>query len=116
MLAADSGRGYNLDVSLFERLVKQRSVPVHALAEQHRMRPEISQLIRSTIYPQLRASWERAGMRGGCPVAVVVAVPRGVSSVGFRLRMAPWVHLSAGPKRLLASNSACPSPLWHALS
>jgi hypothetical protein len=54
LLSIDSGQGYNLDLSLFERLVKQRSFPVHSLAEQHRMRPAISALIRDTIYPQLR--------------------------------------------------------------
>lgn len=53
-LSVDSGQGYNLDLSLFERLVRQRSFPVHSLAEQHRMRPAISALIRDTIYPQLR--------------------------------------------------------------
>ena len=41
----------NLEVSLFERLVKNRVEHV-TLQQQHRMRPEISQLI-SPIYPEL---------------------------------------------------------------
>ena len=46
-------RGLGLDVSLFERLVSQQSMPVHQLLVQRRMRPEISNFIRSTIYKDL---------------------------------------------------------------
>lgn len=53
-LSIDSKRSFNLDLSLFERLVRQNSFPVATLALQHRMRPAISDLIRSTIYPQLQ--------------------------------------------------------------
>ncbi|KAG2490737.1 hypothetical protein HYH03_010892 [Edaphochlamys debaryana] len=53
-LQAVSGSGLDLDVSLFERLVARGGFPVAALAEQRRMRPQISRLIRDTIYPQLR--------------------------------------------------------------
>ena len=42
-----------LDVSLFERLVSQANLRVHTMLVQRRMRPSISQLIRSTIYPDL---------------------------------------------------------------
>ncbi|XP_059147742.1 NFX1-type zinc finger-containing protein 1-like [Physella acuta] len=42
---------YELEISLFERLVKNR-VPRVTLTEQHRMRPEISRFIRH-IYPHL---------------------------------------------------------------
>jgi hypothetical protein len=42
-----------LDVSLFERLVTGE-LPVHSMLVQRRMRPEISELIRRTIYPELR--------------------------------------------------------------
>jgi hypothetical protein len=42
-----------LDVSLFERLVKGE-LPVQSMLVQRRMRPEISELIRRTIYPKLR--------------------------------------------------------------
>ncbi|GAB4814482.1 hypothetical protein N2152v2_001528 [Parachlorella kessleri] len=52
-LSMDSDRGYNLDLSLFERLVEQSDFPVVTLQQQHRMRPEISQLIRAPIYPAL---------------------------------------------------------------
>ncbi len=46
-------KGLGLDVSLFERLAHQKTMPVHQLLVQRRMRPEISELIRSTIYKQL---------------------------------------------------------------
>ncbi|KAI8074522.1 hypothetical protein BC940DRAFT_288446 [Gongronella butleri] len=50
------GRQYNLDRSLFERLVAappQFALPRSQLLTQRRMRPEISNLIRSTLYPDL---------------------------------------------------------------
>lgn len=43
----------SLDVSLFERLVRQGNLPVHQMLVQRRMRPSIAELIRSTIYPDL---------------------------------------------------------------
>ncbi|GJP61447.1 hypothetical protein CLOP_g18608 [Closterium sp. NIES-67] len=52
-LSKDSHKGFDLDVSLFERLALSKQIPVHTLATQRRMRPEIADLIRSTIYPQL---------------------------------------------------------------
>lgn len=51
-LSAASRTGYNLDVSLFERLVSG-GLPSSRLAVQHRMRPSISQLIRAQTYPGL---------------------------------------------------------------
>ena len=48
----ESGRGYNLDTSFFERLVNQGH-PVVTLQQQRRMRPTISSLIRP-IYPHLQ--------------------------------------------------------------
>jgi len=42
-----------LDVSLFERLVNGE-LPVHSMLVQRRLRPQISELIRRTIYPELR--------------------------------------------------------------
>ncbi|KAF6248733.1 AAA domain-containing protein [Scenedesmus sp. NREL 46B-D3] len=53
-LEAASGRGYDLDVSAFERLASSGSIPVVTLQEQRRMRPDISRLIRAPIYPSLR--------------------------------------------------------------
>ncbi|KAI1315474.1 hypothetical protein EDD11_000755 [Mortierella claussenii] len=56
-LSSDSrvGENYNLDKSLFERLVtaKPNSLPMSHLTIQRRMRPEISRLIRNTLYPDL---------------------------------------------------------------
>ncbi|GJP50064.1 hypothetical protein CLOM_g9208 [Closterium sp. NIES-68] len=53
-LSKDSHKGFDLDVSLFERLALSKQIPVFTLATQRRMRPEIADLIRSTIYPDLR--------------------------------------------------------------
>lgn len=50
-LTVESGSGHTLNISLFERLVQNR-FPHSSLAVQHRMRPEISKLIRHT-YPAL---------------------------------------------------------------
>jgi len=43
---------YNLDISLFERMIKN-NVPYDCLEQQHRMRSEISDIVRF-IYPHLR--------------------------------------------------------------
>jgi hypothetical protein len=51
-LTVEKGDGYNLNQSLFERLVVAR-VPHTTLNRQHRMRPEISTLVRSLTYPEL---------------------------------------------------------------
>ena len=47
------GEGYDLDRSLFERLVL-KGYPHKSLSEQHRMRPEISALVRHLTYPELK--------------------------------------------------------------
>lgn len=52
-LQTESGQGYDLDRSLFERLVGGGS-PVATLEQQRRMRPSIAALIRNTIYPSLQ--------------------------------------------------------------
>ncbi|CAG0913264.1 unnamed protein product [Notodromas monacha] len=46
-------KNYGLDVSLFERMVKN-GVPYERLRQQHRMRPEISNLIKQNIYEDLQ--------------------------------------------------------------
>lgn len=51
-LSVEQGDGYDLNRSLFERLVL-RGFPHTALSKQHRMRPEISRLIRALTYPDL---------------------------------------------------------------
>lgn len=43
---------YHLDVSLFERMLKN-GLNCHTLGVQHRMRPEIASLIVPAIYPHL---------------------------------------------------------------
>jgi superfamily I DNA and/or RNA helicase len=51
-LTVEKGEGYDLNRSLFERLVL-KGYPHETLTEQHRMRPEISDLIRQLTYPDL---------------------------------------------------------------
>jgi hypothetical protein len=46
-------RDYNLDISLFERMVRNK-LPVSTLEFQHRMRPEISQFLVPHIYHELK--------------------------------------------------------------
>lgn len=53
-LTVESGKGLDLDRSLFERMVIDRTVPVCTLAVQRRMRPCIAELVRATLYPRLR--------------------------------------------------------------
>ena len=48
----EKGGGYNLNVSLFERLAL-KGYPHETLRSQHRMRPEISALVRELTYPEL---------------------------------------------------------------
>eukprot|EP01041_Mallomonas_annulata_P000135 gene135-218_t len=53
-LRKDSGKGVDFDVSLFERLANQEgNFPVSRLNIQHRMRPEISSIVRNTTYSDL---------------------------------------------------------------
>ncbi|KAK0489357.1 P-loop containing nucleoside triphosphate hydrolase protein, partial [Armillaria novae-zelandiae] len=51
-LTVEKGEGYDLNRSLFERLVL-KGYPHQTLIAQHRMRPEISTLIRHLTYPDL---------------------------------------------------------------
>ncbi len=55
-LTVASGRGYDLDLSLFERLQRQ-GFPVASLVLQRRMQPDISALIRASIYPHLQVTY-----------------------------------------------------------
>jgi hypothetical protein len=52
-LQVKSGRGYDLDMSLFERLVAS-GIEYVSLGHQHRMRPEISRIVRTLTYPHLQ--------------------------------------------------------------
>ncbi|KAG0046738.1 hypothetical protein BGZ83_008088 [Gryganskiella cystojenkinii] len=47
------GQQYNLDRSLFERLINTAKVPSSLLTTQRRMRPEICDMVRHTLYPKL---------------------------------------------------------------
>jgi len=51
-LSEASGLGYDLDISLFERLVVAGQASV-TLQVQHRMRPSLSSIIRAQTYPNL---------------------------------------------------------------
>ncbi|KAL6302615.1 P-loop containing nucleoside triphosphate hydrolase protein [Sparassis latifolia] len=52
LLTVEKGEGYDLNRSLFERLIL-KGYPHETLSQQHRMRPEISSLIRALTYPDL---------------------------------------------------------------
>jgi superfamily I DNA and/or RNA helicase len=51
-LTVEKGEGFDLNRSLFERLVL-KGYPHVTLSKQHRMRPEISALVRHLTYPDL---------------------------------------------------------------
>ncbi|KAH8810584.1 P-loop containing nucleoside triphosphate hydrolase protein [Xylogone sp. PMI_703] len=51
-LSVEKGDGYDLNRSLFERLVIQ-GYPHHTLHQQHRMRPELAEYVRQLTYPNL---------------------------------------------------------------
>ncbi|KAI8900700.1 P-loop containing nucleoside triphosphate hydrolase protein [Globomyces pollinis-pini] len=54
---SNTGKKYQLDLSLFERLQNPNyKFPLQTLEVQRRMRPEISELIRKTLYPSLSDS------------------------------------------------------------
>ena len=65
-LTVEKGDGYNLNMSMFERLVHS-GYPHTTLLEQHRMSPEISSLVRQLTYPELMDSLrtkKRSPLRG----------------------------------------------------
>ena len=65
-LTVEKGDGFDLNRSLFERLVL-KGYPHTRLKAQHRMRPEISTLIRHLTYPDLidaPKTQNRANVRG----------------------------------------------------
>ena len=51
-LSVEKGTGYDLNRSLFERLIL-KGYPYTSLLKQHRMRPEISNLVRQLTYSEL---------------------------------------------------------------
>lgn len=52
-LSVEKGDGYNLNQSLFERLVVDQGYPYTTLLQQHRMRPELASFVRELAYPDL---------------------------------------------------------------
>ncbi|KAJ5150850.1 uncharacterized protein N7482_010102 [Penicillium canariense] len=67
-LSTEKGDGYDLNVSLFERLI-QAGYPHTTLLKQHRMCPEISGLVRRLTYPGLEdaeSTQTRPKPRGLC--------------------------------------------------
>jgi superfamily I DNA and/or RNA helicase len=52
-LREEGRQGFKFDVSLFERLVLSKQVPMVQLNVQHRMRPSISRFVRELTYPTL---------------------------------------------------------------
>jgi hypothetical protein len=51
-MASKAGKKFELDLSLFERM-QNDGYPTSKLFTQRRMRPEIADLIRYTLYPEL---------------------------------------------------------------
>ena len=51
-LSVEKGEGYDLNRSMFERLIL-RGYPHQILHQQHRMRPQLSSLVRNLTYPEL---------------------------------------------------------------
>jgi hypothetical protein len=69
-----SGAGYDLDVSLFERLIL-RGLQSSCLATQHRMRPTISAFVRAQTYPYLvdhDSVFKFPNIRGVCENVVFI--------------------------------------------
>ena len=65
-LSVENEDGYDLNRSLFERLIL-KGYPHEALSQQHRMRPEISALVRQLTYPDLTnapSTKRRPNLRG----------------------------------------------------
>ncbi|KAF4831782.1 NFX1-type zinc finger-containing protein 1 [Colletotrichum siamense] len=65
-LSVEKGEGFDLNRSLFERLILQGHEHV-TLQKQHRMHPEISHLVRQMTYPKLQddeKTFQRAEPRG----------------------------------------------------
>jgi hypothetical protein len=73
-LTVEKGEGYDLNRSMFERLVL-KGYPHQTLTQQHRMRPEISDLVRQLTYPNLidaASTYNRPSIRGLRDVIVFV--------------------------------------------
>ena len=65
-LTVEKGEGFELNRSLFERLVL-KGYPHETLSTQHRMRPEISAFVRELTYPELvdaPTTYQRPDIRG----------------------------------------------------
>ena len=65
-LSVEQGDGFDLNRSLFERLIL-KGFPHVTLTKQHRMRPEISSMVRHLTYPDLRdadSTLKRSDLRG----------------------------------------------------
>ncbi|CZT07317.1 related to stage V sporulation protein K [Rhynchosporium graminicola] len=65
-LSVEQGDGFDLNRSLFERLIL-KGYPHVTLTKQHRMRPEISAMVRHLTYPDLidaESTRKRANLRG----------------------------------------------------
>ncbi|KAF7561335.1 hypothetical protein G7046_g2807 [Stylonectria norvegica] len=65
-LTFEKGDGYDLNISLFERLIRQGH-PYTTLQEQHRSHPDISYFTQILAYPDLKdvpSTYDRAPIRG----------------------------------------------------
>ncbi|GAB0488799.1 hypothetical protein MMPV_000008 [Pyropia vietnamensis] len=99
-LSVAGGRGYNMDVSLFERLVECSGYAnVHQLHIQRRMRSSIAELVRDTIYPFL------------VDAPSVEAYPENVAGMGAPLYW--WDHDDREDEKCRADGTAEDEALSH---
>lgn len=99
-MQVQSGKGYNLNVSLFERLVQER-LQYTSLRTQHRMRPEISQPVRQLMYGYLK---DHVRTHGRSPILGVGSSVPSISGPLARTKNSAFLVAHAWPEQ--ADNSA----------
>eukprot|EP00892_Ulva_mutabilis_P000792 jgi/Ulvmu1/10713/UM067_0040.1 len=99
-LQVQSGKGHNLNVSLFERLVQAR-LQYTSLQTQHRMRPEISEPVRQLMYDHLRDHQRTLGrsplLGVGSSTPVLAALLRKTKSSAFMVAHSWPEQSDSGP-------------------
>lgn len=81
-LTVASKNGYDLDLSLFERL-QQQGFPVASLVSQRRMQPTISALIKASVYPDLQVPFSL--LPSTSPISSYTLMPADLSFQGLHL-------------------------------
>eukprot|EP00892_Ulva_mutabilis_P006560 jgi/Ulvmu1/4276/UM197_0003.1 len=94
-LQVQSGKGHDLNVSLFERLIQER-LPLTSLQTQHRMRPEISSPVRLLTYPNLQ---DHARTHGRAPLRGVGSTAAAISQQLARTANSAFLVAHAWPEK-----------------